>query len=137
MAKLDKAFLINGHAEATRERIHFSQFAVTADSLSKDEVELLARLPELDTGCKVRTNPNKSGSAFSQMWEMGILAGFVRTDDGSLKALVVYTERPNDDGSYDFGFVALSKFKLPRLAKKPVAKKAEKKVAVNRRVIYS
>ncbi len=135
MAKLDKAFLVNGHAEATRERIRFNQFAVTAESLSPDEVAALARLPELDTGCKVRTNPNRSGSAFAQMWEMGILAGFVRTDDGTLKALVVFTERPNDDGSYDFGFVALSKFKLPRLVKP--AKKAEKKVAVNRRVVYS
>lgn len=135
MAKLDKSFVINGHAEATRDRIHFSQFAVTADSLSSEEVEAIARLPELDTGCKVRVNPNKSGSAFSQMWEMGILAGFVRSGSGAINALVVFTERPNDDGSYDFGFVPLSRFKLPRQVKP--AKKVAKKAPATRRVIYS
>jgi hypothetical protein len=96
---------IDGKAEAVRLSINFAKFAVTPEDLTSEEVDLLLTLPESDTGCRIRQAKNKSGSAFQQMWELGIVCGFMRGSEGNLRVLVVYTERPNADGSYDFGFV--------------------------------
>lgn len=106
-------FFVDGKAEAVRERIKFKQFALDESQCSEQELSVLASMPKMDTGCEVRVNPNRSGSAFAQMTELAILAGYIRTDFG-IKALIVWTERPNDNGTYDFGFVPLSSFKLPK-----------------------
>lgn len=111
-----RATYIDGKAEAVREQIQFDKFKLDMTSLSADEEAELDSVPNLDTGVLVKTNPNKSGSAFSMMKEHAILAGFMRTDFG-IKALVVFTERPNDDGSFDFGFVKLSQLKKVTQAK--------------------
>ena len=112
---------VNGIAEDIRAKINFKPFSLDCSSITREEKEQLAFMPELDSGCKVKTNPNKSGSAFAAMYEHAILAGYMRCYDGKIKALVVYTERQNDDESYDYGFVPLSNFKLPRLTKKAKA----------------
>jgi hypothetical protein len=111
-------YYVNGLAKETRERIGFDPFGLDMTSLTREERESLALIPSMDEGCKIRTNPNRSGSAFAQMYEHGILAGLMRSHDGTIKALVVYTERQNDDNTYDHGFIPLSHFKLPRLTKK-------------------
>lgn len=102
---------LDGIAESVRQRINFERFQLDITTLSLAEVDLLLSVPEVDTGCRIKKMPNRSGSAFSQMTELGIVAGFMRSSDESIKVLVVYTERPNDDGSYDFGFVNLSQVK--------------------------
>jgi hypothetical protein len=109
---------LDGTAESIRQRINFDAFKLDTETLSIYEIDLLLSIPEVDTGCRIKKVNNKSGSAFSQMSELGIVAGFMRSSDESIKVLVVYTERPNDDGSYDFGFVGLGQVK--HLSKKPV-----------------
>ncbi len=117
------AHYIDGIAEAVRTKIKFEKFSIQPDDLSLEEIDLLLSLPEVDTGCRVRRAKNKSGSAFDQMWEMGIVCGFMRGSDKSLRVLVVYTERPEADGSYDFGFVATSQVSKASAAQKLAALK--------------
>lgn len=110
---LPTTYYVDGIAQRVRDSINFEKFAVQVTELTKEEINLLLTLPQVDSGCLVRTNPNKSGSAFSQMKEHAIIAGFMRGSTGTIRALVVYTERPDDD-SYEYGFVDLSQIKHAR-----------------------
>ena len=138
MTKLDKKYFVDGKAEAVRERIEFDKFKLDPSSLTVEEIDMLLHLPEMDAGCLVRTNPpNKSGSAFSQMYEHCILAGFMRSGF-SIKALVVHTERQDADGSYDYSMVPLNHIKVKKVTKAKVkvekALPSEKKVPTRKKV---
>ena len=114
---------IDGLAEAARTKIEFDKFKLQPEDLSVEEIDLLLSIPEVDSGCRVRRAKNKSGSAFDQMWELGIVCGFMRGADKSIRVLVVYTERPEADGSYDFGFVAIDQIRKASAAQKKGALK--------------
>jgi hypothetical protein len=105
------AHYIDGNAEQVRNAINFHKFELDTSTLSIEENDLLLSLPQVDSVCVIKTNPNKSGSAFAQMKEYGIIAGFMRGHDKSIRVLVVYTERPNDDGTFEYGFVSPSQIK--------------------------
>jgi hypothetical protein len=106
------AHYVDGNAKKVRESINFHKFELDTSTLSLEEIDLLLSLPQVDSGCVIKTNPNnKSGSAFAQMREYGIIAGFMRGHDASIRVLVVYTERPNADGTFQYGFVACSQIK--------------------------
>lgn len=99
-------------ADKVRDRINFRAFALDRSDMTKEERAQLKLLPRIDSPCLVKTNPNRSGSAFAQMKEHAILAGYMRSRDQSIRALVIYTERQDDLGDYDFGLVALSQIRL-------------------------
>ncbi len=105
------AHFVDGNAERVRNAINFHKFELDLSTLSVEEIDLLLSLPQVDSGCTIKTNPNKSGSAFSRMKEYGIIAGFMRGHDKSIRVLVVYTERPNDDDTFEYGFVSTSQIK--------------------------
>jgi hypothetical protein len=91
--------------ETTRSRSGFARFELVNPSPAAQES--LARFPGAGEMCRVMLNPNRSGSAFSSMWEFAAIAGFLETADG-LKAMVVFTEREADDGNYDWAFVPIT-----------------------------
>jgi rhodanese-related sulfurtransferase len=72
------AHYIDGNAEQVRNAINFHKFELDTSTLSIEENDLLLSLPQVDSVCVIKTNPNKSGSAFAQMKEYGIIAGFMR-----------------------------------------------------------
>ena len=109
MVDFTKHYYVNGYALEVREAINFDQFKLDPALITNQERDQLLRIPQLDSGCVVRTHPTKSGSAFSQMEEPAILAGLIRADEG-IKALVVFTERPVKT-RYDFGFVSLNQIR--------------------------
>jgi hypothetical protein len=88
-----------------RSLVGFDRFEARFDDLPNGTAEF-----KLNQPVRVKSNPNKSGSAFSQMVEFAIFGGYLDTADG-IKALVVYTERENDDGSFDYGLVMLSQIR--------------------------
>lgn len=98
-----------------KERVGFTRFEI---SIPSPEVEaVLAQLPEVGHLCRVRLNKNKTGSAYSSMWEYAAVAGYTETADG-LKAMVVFTERESADKDHDWAFVpvaALMPYKAERV----------------------
>ena len=95
---------VDGIAQRVRDAINFEQYAVPVSELSTQEIDLLLTLPQVDSGCMVRVNPNKSASAFAQMKEHALIGGFMRGSQGNLRVLVIYTERP-DGNNFEYGFV--------------------------------
>jgi hypothetical protein len=91
--------------EQVKDSIGFARFELVNPSPAAQES--LARFPGAGEMCRVMLNRNRSGSAFSSMWEFAAIAGFVETADG-LKAMVVFTEREADDGNYDWAFVPIT-----------------------------
>jgi hypothetical protein len=102
---------VDAHAKRVRDQINFHSHQLQVSDMTLAEIEQLLSIPQVDSGCIVKTHPNKSGSAFAQMTEYGIVAGFMRGHDTSIRVLVVLTERPNDDGSYDYAFFPIKQIK--------------------------
>lgn len=88
-----------------KERVGFSRFEIVNPSPALQEN--LARFPKVGYLCRVRLNKNKTGSAFSAMWEFAAVAGYMETADG-LKAMVVFTERESADADLDWAFVPVA-----------------------------
>jgi REP element-mobilizing transposase RayT len=97
----------NALCNILREKLKFNEFALIAADLSLDEVNALLALPEVDTPCRIRRARNRSGSAFDQQSEPGLVAGFMRSSDTSIKVLVIYTERYDEEDATgrQWGFV--------------------------------
>ena len=105
---------IAAEIERLKEHIGFERFELVNPSPAARES--LARFPAVGEMCRV-SNKNKTGSAFSSMWEYAAIAGFLETADG-LKAMVVFTERESADDGYDWAFVpvtTLREFKPERV----------------------
>lgn len=90
-----------------REKLKFNEFALIASDLRLNEVHALLSLPEVDTPCRIRRARNRSGSAFDQQSEPGLVVGFMRSGDSSIKVLVIYTDRydAEDPTGRQWGFI--------------------------------
>lgn len=66
----------------------------------------------IDDQVSVRVHPTKSGSAYAQMSEPARVGGFIDTIEGT-KALVMFTEREDDQGDLDYELVLLSQLRVP------------------------
>lgn len=60
----------------------------------------------------VRVHPTKSGSAYGGMAEPARVGGFIDTVEGT-KALVMFTDREDDRGDYDYELVLVSQLRPP------------------------
>lgn len=98
----DQAPTVDSNVLKVREILGFDRFEAFHENLPEGTPVFKVTQP-----VRVKTNPNKSGSAFSQMTEYAVFGGYLDTAEG-VKALVVYTERENDDGSFDHGLVKIT-----------------------------
>jgi len=81
--------------ESVRKRVDFDTYELDRRSADKDVAALLKTLPKNGADCRVR-------GALPGMWEPATVVGYMMTSQG-LKALVVYTDREEEDGAaFDF-----------------------------------
>jgi hypothetical protein len=106
--------------EAATSRVGFERAALDMRSLSFCQKQALRTVPAPGSRCRVKLQPNAKSSAYGQMWEYAVVAGFMQGQD-DIKALVIFTEREDaDTNEYDWSFVAISQlreFKPERVRK--------------------
>ena len=92
-----------------RTLLNFDKFSLLATDATNEEHESMSAF-HISSRCMVKTHKAVKGSAFSGMSEAGLVAGYMRGNE-SLMVLVVYTERPDDLGGYDWGIVEFSQLR--------------------------
>lgn len=92
-----------------RERVNYSKFGLELAKMNLDQRAQVAKMPGVGDMCNVKLHPNARSSAYGQMWEHAILAGYV--EDANIKALVIFTERESVDADLDFALVDLAQVK--------------------------
>jgi hypothetical protein len=80
------------------DRVGFGPHKVDKKGLSPEVAAELKSLPKDGSPCRIKL------IGFKGMWEPGLVCGYTY-DNGSLKALVVFTDRPRPDGLFDYEIV--------------------------------
>ena len=96
-----------------RDQICFDKYSLQLHDLTVEEIDMVLTFP-VDTECLVQRKVVCRSSAYSQMKEQALIAGFMRGAKDEIQVLVVYLERPDED-SFEYGLVDFSQLKpLPR-----------------------
>ena len=95
--------------EFAEASVSFSEHAIDLKRLTPDLKIALKDKPKDGSACRVR-------GAMPGMWEPCILCGYMTTSQG-LKALVVYDERENEDGTPVIDFVPVARIMAPHVPK--------------------
>lgn len=108
---------MNCNIVSLRERIGFDKFGLSLASMDQAQRAVVSKLPGIGDKCLIKLHPEAKSSAFGQMVEPAIVAGFIDTNTG-IKALVILFERESvdDDESYMFAPVStIREFKPERV----------------------
>ena len=101
---------IDSRIRIVRNRIGFDRFELDLSSLSRDQRDVMRKYPKVGAPARVKLHPQAKSSAYGQMWEYVLVAGYMQGDQG-VKALVIFTEREDDQGELDFAFVDVNQIK--------------------------
>jgi hypothetical protein len=96
--------------QQVRDAIGFDRYSLRYSELTVEEIDIVLALPQVDQPCLIKRKANRSGSSFDSMKEYGVVAGLMRGNKYEIKVLVVYAERPTDDG-YEYGLVDANQVK--------------------------
>lgn len=96
--------------EAAEASVNFRAYALDQKKLTPELKIRLENKPKDGSACRIR-------GQMSGMWEPGIVCGYMLTSQG-LKALVIYDELENEDGTPVIDFVFATRVTNPA-AKKP------------------
>lgn len=91
------------------ERVGFCSYKTKASHLSESLALEFKAHPKDGSKCRIR------GPGFKGMWEPGLVCGYMNSG-GTLKALVVYTDRPRGD-LFEFELVEAKRvfaFRVPK-----------------------
>lgn len=115
---------------ALSAQLNFDRYRLHAADCSLAETAQLLSLPEDGAPCSVRRARNRSGSAYEQQRQPGLVVGYMRSGDGSIKVLVIYTEQPDDAEpiGFSWGFVGVEQVQAvhTNVLAKDVAKRIRK-----------
>ena len=95
--------------EFAEASVSFSEHAIDRKHMTPDLKAALKDKPKDGGACRVR-------GAMAGMWEPCTLCGYMMTSQG-LKALVVYDERENEDGTPVIDFVPAARIMAPHVPK--------------------